>query len=82
MSILKHTLLKISYNYTGAVHRFFESRRRLFNDDQPGRMQSANETKKNSKRTALRKQVTYSAINYTLVVIKYVNNESGKHEGQ
>lgn len=41
----------------GAVHRFYESRRRLFNDQQPGRVEAANKTKKNSKLTALRKQV-------------------------
>ena len=43
--------------YTGAVHRFYESRRRLFNDEQPGRVEAANTTKKNSKQTVLRKQV-------------------------
>ena len=45
------------YHIVGAVHRFYESRRRLFNDQQPDRMEAANRTKKNSKRTALRKQV-------------------------
>ena len=32
--------------FTGAVHRFFGSRRRLFNDDQPVRVEAANATKK------------------------------------
>ena len=32
--------------YTGAVHRFYESRRRLFNDEQPGRVEAANTTKR------------------------------------
>ena len=43
--------------YTGAVHRFYESRRRLFNDGQPGRVEAAIATKKNSKQAVLRKQV-------------------------
>ena len=51
--------------YSGAVHRFYESRRRLFNDEQPGRVEAANATKKKSKQTTLRKQVII------LLLIKY-----------
>ena len=42
----------------GAVHRYYESRRRLFLDCQPERVEEAKKTKKNSKNTALRKQVS------------------------
>ena len=53
---------------TGAVHCFLG---RLFNDDKPGRVEPANATKKNSKQTALRKQVTlwimmFSHLSYKL----------------
>ena len=34
------------YHIVGAVHRFYESRRRLFNDQQPDRMEAANRTKR------------------------------------
>ena len=42
---------------TEAVHRYYESRRRLFNDNQPSRLEKAKESKKNSKKQSLRKQV-------------------------
>ena len=54
------------YYIVGAVHRFCESRRRLFNDEQPGRVEAANKTKKNSKLTALRKQVCVARCNLKL----------------
>ena len=40
-----------------AVHRYYESRRRLFNDSQPSRVVKSKEAKKNSKKQSLRKQV-------------------------
>ena len=43
--------------YTGAVHHFYESRRCLFNDEQSGRVDAADATKKNSKQTVVQKQV-------------------------
>ena len=41
----------------GAVHRYYESRRRLFNDIQPGRLHIARETRKKSRNKARRKLV-------------------------
>ncbi|CAI8044653.1 hypothetical protein GBAR_LOCUS24753, partial [Geodia barretti] len=38
-----------------AVHRYYESRRRLFNDIQPGRLHIARKTKKKSRNKAHRK---------------------------
>ena len=54
------------YYIVGAVHRFYESRRRLFNDEQSGRVEAANKAKKNSKLTALRKQVCVARCNLKL----------------
>ena len=46
----------------GAVHRYYESRRRLFNDSQPSRLEKAQISKCNSKKLALRKQVNYNRV--------------------
>lgn len=46
-----------------AVHRYYESRRRLHNDSQPGRSSSAKKVKKNARKKEMRKRVlelTYS----------------------
>ena len=40
-----------------AVHRYYESRRRLFNDDQPARREIAKEVKGRSKKRNLQKKV-------------------------
>ena len=40
-----------------AVHRFYESRRRLFNDDQPSRRDKAEELKKKCKKIGYQKKV-------------------------
>ena len=42
-----------------AVHRYYESRRRLFNDDQPARREIAKEVKGRSKKRNLQKKVQY-----------------------
>ena len=47
--------------YVGAIHRYYESRRRLFNDEQPSRREAARETKSKSRKTAFRKQVRVCA---------------------
>ena len=41
-----------------AVHRYYESRRRLFNECQPIRKEKAEESKKKAKKNLLRHQVT------------------------
>lgn len=43
--------------FPGSVHRYYESRRRLFNDSQPRRRETAKKTKIKSRKQALRKQV-------------------------
>ena len=43
--------------HTGAVHRYYESRRRLFNDDKLSRIEKAKETKLKSKKKSYRKTV-------------------------
>ena len=46
VSFLSHPLFILRiYHIVGAVHHFYESRRRLVNDQQPGRMEVANRTK-------------------------------------
>ena len=46
VSFLSHPLLILKiYHIVGTVHHFYESFRRLFNDQQPGRMEAANRTK-------------------------------------
>ena len=45
------------YIITEAVHRYYESRRRSFNGDQPGRLHIAQEMRKKSKNKAHRKLV-------------------------
>ena len=45
------------YIITEAVHRYYESRRRWFNGDQPGRLHIAQEMRKKSKNKAHRKLV-------------------------
>ena len=40
-----------------AVHRYYESRKRIFNDNQPHRLEAAQTAKRTSRRRALQKQV-------------------------
>ena len=47
----------ISVVCIGAIHRYYESRRRLFNDDQPNRIEAARKTRLRSRSIAFRKQV-------------------------
>ena len=49
-----------------AVHRYYESRRRLFNDEQPSRIEAAKKTRLKSRAVALRKQVYR---NYTFIYL-------------
>ena len=44
----------------GAVHRYYESRRRLFNDSQPNRVPIVERNKKNAKKKAFQKRVSMS----------------------
>ena len=39
------------------VHRYYESRRRLFNDEQPARKAKAMEARKKARKNFLRRQV-------------------------
>lgn len=43
--------------FTGAVTRYYKSRRWLFNDAQPATVEKALKTKKNGQKKAYRKQV-------------------------
>ena len=46
VSFLSHPLFILRiYHIVGTVHHFYRSHRRLFNDQQPGRMEAANRTK-------------------------------------
>lgn len=42
-----------------SVHRYYESRRRLFNDTQPGRAEKAEVMKKETRKRSLRKKVLH-----------------------
>ena len=53
-----------------AVHRFYESRRRLFNDDQPSRRNKAEELKKKCKKMRYQKKVIYFLLK--LIISLYV----------
>ena len=43
--------------YIEAVHRYYESRRRIFNDDKPERKEKAMKSKKDSRKKGRRKKV-------------------------
>ena len=43
--------------FSKAVHRFYESRRRLFNDEQPNRKCKAEEVKKKCRKVVQQKKV-------------------------
>ena len=51
--------------YLEAVHRFYESRRRLFNDDQPSRREKAGKVKKKCKKIVQQKKVNVHAYRIT-----------------
>ena len=46
-----------NFHFVEPVHRYYESRRRLFNDNQPVRLIKADESKKRAKKNLLRRQV-------------------------
>ena len=50
-------IVTVIVTITGAVHRYYESRRQLFIDSQPERIEVARRTRQNSKNKALQKQV-------------------------
>ena len=54
-----------------AVHRFYESRRRLFNDDRPSRRQKAGEVKKKCKKIVQQKKVKVHAYSIMIFCILY-----------
>ena len=47
----------VSTNILGAVHRYYESRRRLFNDSQPQRREKATQVKRTSQKRKLQQRV-------------------------
>ena len=51
------SLLVLSDLSQGAIHRYYESRRRLFNDSQPNRRAKAKEVVRSSKKHKLRQRV-------------------------
>ncbi len=46
---------------TGAVHRFYETRRRIFNDNKPTRKEHAQKAKVKARKKELRKRVWYDS---------------------
>ena len=57
--------------YLEAVHRFYESRRRLFNDDQPSRREKAGKVKKKCKKIVQQKKVNVHAYRITYFFYYY-----------
>ena len=57
--------------YLEAVHRFYESRRRLFNDDQPSRREKAGKVKKKCKKIVQQKKVNVHAYRITYYFFYY-----------
>jgi len=43
--------------FVEAVHRYYESRRRIYNDSQPSRSTSAKKVKKTARKKEMRKRV-------------------------
>ena len=71
------------YNFAGAVHRYYESRRRLFLDSQPERVERARTTRRNSKNKALRKQVWDThLVNFLLSVIISICHTHSRMTGE
>ena len=82
MFVMSHVFVKVSdllatpgtlfnthvIHYLEAVHRFYESRRRLFNDHQPSRRQKAGEVKKKCKKIVQQKKACLQYYN-TLIII-------------
>ena len=54
-----------------AVHRFYESRHRLFNDDQPRRREKAGEVKKKCKKIVQQRKVKLHAYTITFYYCYY-----------
>ena len=51
------TLARVNLTFAGAVHRYYESRRRLYNDSRPTRIEIAQIAKRTSKKKEKRKRV-------------------------
>jgi len=50
-------MIATCYLIVGAIHHYYESRHRLFNDEQPERIKAAKITRLKSKKLALWKQL-------------------------
>lgn len=48
----------VLFTTSAAIHRYYESRRRLFNDEQPGRAEAVHKTKISTQKKQLRKKVS------------------------
>lgn len=57
----------------GAIHRYYESRRRIFNDSQPERQSAADAAKKRAKRKQLRQNVSLQ-LTFTSCIICNINS--------
>ena len=55
-------------NIPGAIHRYYESRRRLFNDNKPAGTGRVRENKKNAQKKAYQKRVRYRRFAYALTL--------------
>ena len=57
-----------SYTFmsVGAVHQYYESRRRLFNDSRPGRRESAKKARHSARKKELRKRVSVVSNDHSL----------------
>lgn len=64
--------------YVEAVHRFYESRRQLFNDNLRSHRQRAGEVKKKCKKIVQQKKVTVHAYGtiHTLIIVHVVLQQS------
>ena len=51
----------------GAIHRYYESRRRLFNDSRPGRRESAQRSKHNARRVEKKGNKVYASWPHSVV---------------
>jgi len=54
------------------VHRYYESRRRKFNDSQPHRLEKAKMTKKNQSKKYLRTQVLIKLVSSYKALEQYI----------
>ena len=70
------------FNHTEAVHCYYESRRRLFNDSKPERIEKAQEGKRKYKKQVLRKRVSTEKTFFTEVDKYLVNVLSSTNKGK